>query len=360
MTFRNFPMVPRVIFGRNSFDQLGSLLMPLRRNSEAPFIFLVDDVFEGRSEVVSRIPVMFEDRVIFIKVDEEPKTSQVDALVDMIKNQYEELPSGVIGIGGGSVMDLAKATALLLTNPGKACAYQGWDLIKKPGVYHAGIPTISGTGAEVSRTAVLTGPEKKLGLNSDHTVFDQVILDPSLTTGVPRDQWFFTGMDCFIHCVESLQGHFMNTFSQSYGEKAFELCEEVFMARDISPEERQNKLMMASWHGGMSIAYSQVGIAHALSYGLSYELGVRHGVGNCMVFDHLEGFYPDGVRRFKMMKEQHEIELPKGVCADLGDDQFDNMIRVALSLEPLWENALGKDWKQKISTKELKELYQKM
>ena len=86
-------------------------------------------------------------------------------------------------------------------------------------------------------------------------------------------------MDCFIHCIESLNGTYLNAFSQSYGEKAFELCKAIFLDNSLSQEDIQDKLMMASWHGGMSIAYSQVGIAHAMSYGLSYVLGTKHGIG---------------------------------------------------------------------------------
>ena len=71
--------------------------------------------------------------------------------------------SGIIGIGGGSVMDLAKAVSLMMNNPGSSADYQGWDLVKYPGVYKAGIPTLSGTGAEVSRTTVLDGPNTKTG-----------------------------------------------------------------------------------------------------------------------------------------------------------------------------------------------------
>ena len=117
---------------------------------------------------------------------------------------------------------------------------------------------------------------------------------------------------------------------------------------------------MASWHGGMSIAYSQVGVAHAMSYGLSYLLGTKHGIGNCIVFNHLEEFYPEGVVMFKEMMETHQIVLPKGLCADLGDREFDIMIDVALSLEPLWENAIGKNWKTKITRDKLKALYKLM
>ncbi|MGB3145734.1 MAG: iron-containing alcohol dehydrogenase family protein [Maribacter sp.] len=356
--YRNFPMVPRVVYGKGSFDQLGDILMPKRKHSEAPMIFLVDDVFE-RTAVLQRIPTIFSDQIILISSEEEPKTIQVDALVKRIKDQFEEMPSGIIGIGGGTLLDLAKAVAIMLTNTGDASAYQGWDLVRKQSIYHVGIPTISGTGAEVSRTTVLLGPEKKLGINSDYTTFDQVVLDPELTKGVSKEQWFYTGMDCYIHCIESLNGTFLNAFSQSYGEKSLELCKEVFLG-NISSDDSREKLMMASWHGGMSIAYSQVGVAHAMSYGLGYVLGVKHGIGNCLVFQYLEEFYPEGVQLFEEMMKKHQIELPTGICKDLTDEQMNTMISVALGMEPLWENALGKNWKSKISPKKLKSIYQKI
>ena len=356
--YRNFPMVPRVVYGKGSFDQLGDILMPKRKHSEAPMIFLVDDVFEN-SELIDRIPNIFSDQIILISAEEEPKTEQVDALVDMIRKKFTELPSGVIGIGGGTLLDLAKAVAIMLTNKGDASQYQGWDLVNKKSVYHVGIPSISGTGAEVSRTTVLLGPQKKLGINSDYTTFDQVILDPDLTIGVPKDQWFYTGMDCFIHCIESLNGTFLNAFSESYGEKALELCKKVFL-EDITEEESREKLMMASWHGGMSIAYSQVGVAHAMSYGLGYVLGIKHGIGNCLVFQYLEEFYPEGVLMFNRMLAKHQIVLPKGICSNLSEDEMNTMITVAMGMEPLWENALGENWRSAINPEKLKSIYKKI
>jgi len=360
MSYKNFPMVPRVIFGRGSFNQLGELLTPNRLNSKAPFIFLVDDVFTTEIDVTSRIPISYEDKIIYVSTAEEPKTAQVDALVERIILTCKERPSGIIGIGGGSILDLAKAVAIMLTNEGSAEDYQGWDLVKNKAVYHVGVPTISGTGSEVSRTTVLTGPTRKLGINSDFTPFDQVVLDPELTNGVSKQQWFYTGMDCFIHSVESLNGTFLNAFSKTYGEMAYSLCKEIYLDGKMSKKEAQDKLMMASWHGGMSIAYSQVGVAHAMSYGLSFLLGIKHGIGNCIVFNHLEEFYPKGVKIFKNMMQKHAIKLPTGICANLTDAELDTMIAVALGLEPLWENALGKHWKKVITSKKLKALYLKM
>ena len=276
-----------------------------------------------------------------------------------IKNDFEEQPSGIVGIGGGTILDLAKAVSILLNNPGSSRKYQGWDLVNRPSLYHVGVPTISGTGAEVSRTAVLCGPEKKLGINSDYTTYDQVVLDPDLVGTVPKEQWFYTGMDCFIHCVESLNGTYLNAFSQSYGEKAFDLCKEVFL-HDVPINEAEEKLMMASWHGGMSIAYSQVGVAHAMSYGLSFVLGTKHGIGNCLVFQYLQEFYPKGVDLFYRMMDAQDIVLPKNVCGDLTASELASMAKIALSMVPLWENALGSEWRQKIDEEKLISIYKKI
>lgn len=357
MNFRNFKMIGYVIYGRGAFNQLDEILQP-NRKGEAPMIFLVDHFFEGKP-LAARVPLRAKDKIIFVNVTNEPKTTYVDKLANDLKDEFGTI-SGVIGIGGGSAMDLAKAVSLMMNNPGSSADYQGWDLVKQPGVYKAGIPTLSGTGAEVSRTTVLTGPTKKLGMNSDFTPFDQIVLDPELTANAPANQRFYTGMDCYIHCIESLTGTYLNEFSKSYGEKALQLCRDVYVNKDGWDAESDDKLMMASYAGGMSIAYSQVGVAHAVSYGLSYLLGTRHGIGNCIVFNHLEAYYPEGVKEFKYMVEKNQIDLPKNICANLSDEEFDKMIDVSLGMKPLWENALGKNWEQQITRTTLRKLYERL
>ena len=357
MKFRNFKMVSYVIYGRGSFNQLDEILAPQRKENQ-PMIFLVDHFFKNKP-LAGRIPVRGNDKIIFADVSDEPKTKQVDALASALKQEFGKV-SGIIGIGGGSTMDLAKAVSLMMNNPGSSADYQGWDLVKLPGVYKAGIPTLSGTGAEVSRTTVLTGPTRKLGMNSDFTPFDQIVLDPELTAQAPVNQRFYTGMDCYIHCVESLTGTFLNEFSKSYGQKALNLCQEVFLGNGEWTALHDDRLMMASYAGGMSIAYSQVGVAHAVSYGLGYLLGTRHGVGNCIVFDKLEEYYPDGVGEFKKMVEKNRIEIPQHITKGLSDDQFETMINVAMGMKPLWENALGPDWEKIMTREKLRKLYEKL
>jgi 3-deoxy-alpha-D-manno-octulosonate 8-oxidase len=139
-----------------------------------------------------------------------------------------------------------------------------------------------------------------------------------------------------------------------------ELCRKVFIEKEQWDSECDDMLMMASYAGGMSIAYSQVGVAHAVSYGLSYLLGTKHGIGNCIVMNHLEEYYPEGVKEFKWMVEKNKIEIPQHITKGLSDEQFDTMINVSLGMIPLWENALGKDWEKIMTREKLRKLYEKL
>lgn len=358
--YRNLKVVPNIVFGRGSFNQLSDILEP-RRTGSGIMVFILDDYFRGKP-LENRIPMKKGDLLIPVNVDDEPKTTGIDALADQVRAFCGKgnLPDGVIGIGGGSIMDTAKAVSLMLTNPGGSHEYQGWDLIKFPAVYHVGIPTLAGTGAEVSRTAVLTGPVRKLGLNSDYTVFDQVILDPDLVDGTREaipEQWFWTGMDCYIHNIEALGGTFVNEYAKAFGEQSQVLCREVFL--DHHPESSE-KLMMASYFGGMSIAYSQVGACHALAYGLSYVLGLHHGIANAIAFDYLDEIYPEGVAEFRKMAEKNKIQIPRNLTANMAEIDMNKMIDVSMGMVPLWENCLGKNWKDIMTPQRMRELYEKM
>ncbi len=357
---KNFKSVSKTVYGRGAFAQLDSILAQQRSGPKGFMVFLVDNYFNGKP-LAAQLPAQGNDMTVFVDVDQyEPKTDQVDALRDRILAE-KGMPDGVVGIGGGSVMDIAKCVALMLTNEGSSVQYQGLNLIKKPGIYHAGVPTISGTGAEVSMTAVLTGPTKKLGLKCDWTVFDQIVLDPDLIASVPRNQWFYTGMDTYIHCVESENGIMYNEFSKAYGDQSVKLCREVFLGENAGQNpENDEKLMVASYMGGLSLTYSEVGICHALSYGLSYVFGTRHCIGNCIVFPHLAEYYPEGVDEFNEMVEKNQVEIPKGLSGSWKDEEVEKMVDVTLGLTHMWNHALGTDWKGKISRDKIKSLYYKM
>ena len=355
---KNFKNIDRVVFGRGCYRQLAEILMPVRELHNRYVVFIVDHYFKTHP---LPIPSNSEDLVYYIDVDpHEPTTEQVDALRDRILN-LKGLPSGVVGMGGGSIMDIAKALSLMLTNEGSSVQYQGLNLVKKPGVYHLGIPTISGTGAEVSMTAVLTGPEKKLGLKCDWTVFNQVLLDPDLIDSVPKDWWFYTGMDTYIHCIESRFGQKNNAFSLAYENQALELCRQVYLESGCGPTPENNeRLMVASLMGGLSLTYSEVGVCHALSYGISKIKGIRHCIANCIIFQHLEDYYPLGVSEFKTMCRLHAMDLPQGISAEWTEEEIAQMAEVSYELPFMWQHALGDNFREHATKDHIKSLFRRL
>ena len=359
--FNNFKNVDKVVYGRGAFDQLDDILSAQRHHNDGFMVFVVDNYFHDKQGFINRIPVKEKDVIRFIDVDpKEPTTEQIDELRDTVLAE-NGLPAGIIGIGGGSIMDIAKAGSLMFTNEGSSTLYQGLNLVKKPGIYHAGVPTISGTGAECSMTAVLSGPEKKLGLKCDWTVFNQVILDPDLTATVERNQWFYTGMDTYIHCIEAESGQYFNTYSEVYGDQSLKLCRDVFLGEKAGQTPVNNeKLMMASLFGGLSLTYSEVGACHALSYGMSFVFGTKHGYANCLAFNHLEEFYGDAVAEFREMVKQNNIDLPQNLSKDWTDEEISQMAEVAYNLPHMWRHAIGDDWESKWTREDIEKLYRRL
>jgi 3-deoxy-alpha-D-manno-octulosonate 8-oxidase len=350
---KNSTLVHKYILGKESLSQLNTVLNPKRVSNKSFAVFCIDHFFEDRN-FVENLPVQDNDLILFIDTTDEPKADYVDSLVKKIQSLKDTLPCCIVGIGGGSSLDISKMISILLTNPGKAQDYQGWDLVKEKAVFKIGIPTIAGTGAEFTRTAVVTSKIKKLGINSDQSVFDQVILDPNLLKTVPKEQFFYTAMDCFVHNVESLRGSQNDELTIAFAEKSLEMMREVFFN-----EMNYEKLMVASVMGGISIANSNVGICHPLSYGLSLVLGLHHGFAICIAFNQLEEYYPE-VKEFKQFLKKSEIKLPKIIDENVTHEQINMMADATLKNEKPLENAFGLNWKDIFTKDKVIQLIEKM
>jgi 3-deoxy-alpha-D-manno-octulosonate 8-oxidase len=353
---RNSKNVQNYIFGRGSFQNLSEILEPRRKNDEA-VVFIVDHFFKTNLQ----LPVHPNDFVLHVDTRDEPTTEQVDEILGKAKESVPS-PCAIVGIGGGSVLDIAKAVSNLFRNPGKAEDYQGWDLIKSPGVYKIAVPTISGTGAEASRTCVMVNHKKnlKLGMNSEHTIYDQLILDPELTITVPRDQYFYTGMDSYIHCVESVAGSYRNAIGDAFSEQSLKLCRDVFLSDDMQAFENREKLMIASYLGGCAIANSFVGVVHPFSAGLSMVFGTHHCLANCIVMNSMEDYYPSETIEFHKMLSRQKIELPKIVSRPLTASEKKDLYNATVIHEKPLTNALGPDYKKHLTEERVSQLFEKM
>ena len=319
------PVMSKFTVGPGAISELTSILETRRSKQKPHVVFFVDCFFKNFSITELENAIQPEDLVYFVDTKIEPTTMIVNEYIAQIRDENVNV-AAVVGFGGGCTMDTAKAVSILIHNSGLAEHYQGWDLVKKPAAFKIGIPTIFGTGAEATRTCVMTNKENglKLGMNSDYTVFDQIILDPNLSKTVPRNQYFWTGMDAYIHCIESLSGNYRNAIGDSFSQQVVNLCREIFLDGDMTSSDAREKLMVASYLGGSAIATSYVGLVHPLSAGLSVVLGYHHCVANCIVMRAMEEYYPDAYREFWHMVEKQGASIPKDVCRIL---KMSNLMR---------------------------------
>jgi len=359
--------VGRYNIGAGSLAELRPLLAARRaaaraQGGSAAVVFLVDEFFRDDAGLGERLGLADGDALRFVATDDEPTTDGIDAVVADLNARGLATPAAVVGMGGGITMDTAKCASNLLANGGRAADYQGWDLVRVPGIFKIGIPTVSGTGAEATRTCVMTNPASglKLGMNSDHTVFDHVIMDPELTATVPRDQYFHTGMDAYIHCIESLGGSYRNAIGDAYSRETINLCRQVFGPGDMMAPERREQLMVAAYLGGCAIATSYVGVVHPLSAGLSVVLGVHHCVGNCIVMRAMKDFYPAAYDEFWGWVDAQRVHIPQGVCAGLDDAGFEALYQASIVHSKPLTNALGAGYRDILTRDRMRALFEAM
>ena len=218
----------------------------------------------------------------------EPETGTVDQAVEGLRSLQPDL---VIGLGGGSVIDLAKAVSVLLYNDGPAAQYQGPGLIRKPGARKVMIPTTAGTGAEVTPGAVVLNPEtKRKGAISSPFVFaDYAVLDASLTLKLPPPVTVATGMDALAHCIESYTGRAANPFAKACAREAYGMIAESLPRVIAAPDDvtHRRQVLTGSTLAGYAIYNLDTGAAHSMAYALGAYFGVPHAVGVALLLPHV-------------------------------------------------------------------------
>jgi len=229
---------------------------------------------------------------VFDQVKPEPDFACQDASIKFAKQGKFDV---IVGAGGGSAMDVAAVTAVMLTNPGSVTDYVGADLVKKPGIPTILIPTTAGTGAEVTPMAVLADPaaKGKKVLISPYIIPRLAIVDPYLHISMPPSVTSSSGMDALAHAIEAFT-HFTkaNVMTDLFAKEAI-----VVIGRSIRTAvakgdnlDARYDMAMGSLFAGLALANAGVTAVHALSYPLGVEYHVAHGVANGLLLPYVMEF----------------------------------------------------------------------
>jgi alcohol dehydrogenase class IV len=280
-----FRTTPRILMGPGSADQIGSELKALKGKR----VLIVTDpgiiragLLDGISPSLKKAGITV---TLFDQVEADPHIEIVDQALARLK---EEKCDSVIGLGGGSSLDIAKLVAAMALNPGHISDYFGVDLLAKPGLPLIAVPTTAGTGSEVTPIAILSDQAEHLkkGVVSAHLFPKLALLDPVLTVGVPPAVTAYTGMDAFIHAVEAYTSVNANSLTDHLAFRAIELTFGNILtayARGEDLEARSN-MLEGSLLAGMAFANAGVTAVHAFAYPLGGEFHhIAHGLANSVM-----------------------------------------------------------------------------
>lgn len=334
------------------------LFEKLDRESKKPF-FVIDEILEDQ-QVFSPI---FEqkNKFLFNASYSEPRTGDVDKLVAIIKS-LETAPDVLVGIGGGGTMDLTKATGICLANPKSAQEYQGYGMDLNKGTDVWVLPTLNGTGAEITPIAVLRGPEKKLGINNPYVESSVAIVDPHLSVGAKKYNRFFTMMDCYFHHYEITKSKTSSNEAVLDAWDGISLSKEVLL-NDLSDYkiDLAIKSAIASILGGTSTIGGRVGAAHAISYGLSNSSPtLPHSVAVTISMLAMEDIYPDGYEDTINFLRINNIPLPTAKEFGINEGEIKKMTTTAFGMDKLWQSCFGDNFDSKATLKFIEDVYSKI
>jgi alcohol dehydrogenase len=221
----------------------------------------------------------------------EPSIADFQRLMDVARSNKVD---AVIGIGGGSSMDLAKLAAALLDGRQSLADVQGTGKLLGRDAWLGCIPTTAGTGSEVSPIAILLDESEllKKGVVSRHLVPDAAYVDPLLTLTMPATVTAATGLDALTHCIEAYANRFAHPMVDTYALEGIRLIGKSLLAavRDGSNVKARSDMARASLYGGLCLGPVNTAAVHALAYPLGGEFHVAHGVSNALLLPHVLAF----------------------------------------------------------------------
>jgi alcohol dehydrogenase class IV len=293
----SFTGAKKIVFGNGSFTGLAEHLAEWK--VKRPLVVLDGNLAEagfGR-KVAALMEKAKTDFVLYDKVEPEPPIELADEGAKLARSRKCD---GVVGIGGGSAMDLAKAISVLAANRGKAEDYLGLNKVPGPGLPKIMVPTTSGTGSEVTFTAVFIRKKlkKKEGMNSPYLYPELALLDPELTLTLPPHPTAATGIDALCHAIESYTSVNASPMSEMISLEAIQLISDNLRTavHDGTNLEAREAMLLGSLYAGLGLANAGVTAVHSLSYPLGGKYGVSHGLANTIMLPRVMSFNLAGAR----------------------------------------------------------------
>ena len=274
-----FDSVGRLVSGRGCLESLGGEVERLGGRR----VLIVSDAGVAAAGLVEAAAQALRRREmrpsVFAEVEPDPGAPAVEAALEAARGSGAEV---IIGLGGGSPMDVAKVVSVMLANPGPLADYFGLGRVPGPGLPLILIPTTAGTGSEATNIAVLSDPGRgvKNGMISEHLFARTAILDPQLTLGLPPAVTAMTGMDALAHALESYTGVRSSTFTEALSLQALRIIGgnlRQAYANGDNLQAREN-LLYASCMAGMAFTNTQNALAHALSMTIGGRYHLPHGL----------------------------------------------------------------------------------
>jgi alcohol dehydrogenase class IV len=262
-----FVSVPRVVFGRGEAGRVREIVGGLG----------------SRALVVHNGPVPGFVEGVMVRQRGEPRVGDVDGAVEVARAEGCDV---VVGVGGGSAIDVAKAAAGLVTNGGSAADYMevvGKGLkITRPALPWVAVPVTAGTGAEVTRNAVVGMPERKFkaSIRSEHLMARVAVVDPELGVGVSRDVTAASGMDALCQCIEAYVSKGATPMTDGVAMEGVRLARRwlkraVEQGEDVAAREGMAQAALMS---GVALTNAGLGAVHGFAAPLGANFPVPHGV----------------------------------------------------------------------------------
>lgn len=304
-------VTPEIIFGLGSIDQVGESC--LRLGAKRVLIVSDEGVVESGwvEKVIHNCRIVGLENATFYNITMNPKDFEVERGMEVYK--YNDCDS-VIGIGGGSALDVAKAIAIVATNGGHISDYEGVDQIKMPLPPMVMISTTAGSGSEVSQFSVIvdTARQKKMTIISKSLVPDIAIIDPNTLITKSQSLTASTGLDVLTHAIEAYVSVAATPLTDVQAKNAISLVSEHLRPSVASKTNIEAKIAMAmaSLQAGLAFSNAILGAVHAMSHAIGGRFPFAHGDVNAILLPYVMEFnFIATPKRFKDIAELMGIDV---------------------------------------------------